>query len=323
MPKGKDYRLSIIHLKVRPLTAGVPEKITFLCYEIATTTIKDQNTLNSSMKTQRTPLYCLALLSLIIFLAGSLSLQAQEVKTSLYLQKYRSAFIGFGPRFLNTDPGTITTTFVDDSPSMDSFNSTFDVKDGYTHLGVNFGYKFGRYRGLSHDIVFDIAATTNYTFKFGYSLGWNFLFDLGDKNLLIRPALQGLVANTVFQIGQLENNASYIQVDDLQYFESELDVELRSASVTLAPRLDVTYVLAKRFDVFLKLAYDLSRDNTDPSLELSVPEDLRTDDSPQDSSLDIDGDNPLVLYNGEKLESLPYNPSGLRLSIGVSYLWNR
>mgnify|MGYP000712845298 CR=1 FL=1 len=275
------------------------------------------------MKTQRTPLYLLALGIVFCFLFGSSSVHAQQVKTSLYLQKYRSVFLGFGPRFLNTDPGTIVTTFVDDSPSMDSFNSTFDVKDGYTNLGINFGYKFGRYRGLSHDIVFDVTATSSYTFKFGYSLGWNFLFDKGDKNLLFRPAIQGLVANTVFQIGQLENNASYIQVDELQYFESELDVELRSASITLAPRLDVTYVVAKRFDVFLKLAYDLSRDNIQPSLELSVPEDLRTEDSPRDSSLDIDGNNPLVLYNGEKLESLPYNPSGLRATIGVSYLWNR
>lgn len=275
------------------------------------------------MKKQRTPLLILFLLSFMLTTFVSTELSGQEVRTSLYLQKYRSVFLGFGPRFLDTDPGSIVTTFVDDSPSMDSFNSTFDVEDGYTNLGINFGFKFGRYRGLSHDIVFDVTATSSYTFKFGYSLGWNFLFDMGGKNIVIRPSLQGIVENTVFQIGQLQNNAAYIQVDDIQYFEPELNVDLRSESVTVAPRLDITYVFAKRFDVYFRAAYDLRSDNTNPRLELSVPSDLRTDESPADSELDIDGDNPLVLYNGEKLESLPYRTGGLRVSIGVSYLWNR
>jgi hypothetical protein len=250
-------------------------------------------------------------------------MQAQEVKTSLFLQRYRSAFIGFGPRFLNTDPGTISTTFVDDSPSMDSFNSTFEVEDGYTQFGVNLGYKFGRYRGLSHDVLFDFTTSRSHTFKAAYSIGWNFLYELGNGNLIVRPALQGFVSNTLFALGNLKNNAAYIQIDDRQYYEAELEVRLRSQSASISPRLDFTYVVADRVDVFMKFAFDLSANNTNPKLVIGVPDDLLTDDSPNESELDIDGDNPLVTYNGEKLESLPYNPGGLRMTVGVSYLWNR
>ncbi len=32
-----------------------------------------------------------------------------------FLHKYRSVFIGFGPRSLNTDPGTMVTSFIDES----------------------------------------------------------------------------------------------------------------------------------------------------------------------------------------------------------------
>ncbi|MEL7422445.1 MAG: hypothetical protein AAFN81_05610 [Bacteroidota bacterium] len=254
---------------------------------------------------------------------GVQTLNAQKVKTSLYLQKYRSLFIGLGPRFLDTDPGTISTTFVDDSPSMDSFNSDFEIKDRYTQVGINFGYKFGRYRGLSHDILFDISASNNYQIIFGYSLGWNFLLDVNGKDIVVRPALQAFGSNQVFQIGQIQNNAAFIQIDDTRYFEDELNLELRAELLAISPRLDITYVFADRWDCFLKMAYDFPRENTNPRLDFSVPSNLRTDDSPTDSTVDIDGDNPLVRYNGEKLESLPYNPGGLRLTLGISFLWNR
>ena len=203
------------------------------------------------------PALCLAL----FYCLSIQTVSAQKVKTSLYLQKYRSFFLGVGPRFLNTDPGTISTTFVDDSPSMDSFNSDFEIEDGYTQVGINFGYKFGRYRGLSHDILFDISASNNYQIIFGYSLGWNFLFDANGKDIVVRPALQAFGSNQVFQIGQIQNNAAYIQIDDTQYFEDELNLELRAELLAISPRLDITYVFADRFDCFLKMAYDFPRQN--------------------------------------------------------------
>lgn len=245
-------------------------------------------------------------------------------KETLYLQRYRSVFFGIGPRYLNTDPGLISTTYVDDSPSMDSFSAGFDVKDGYTQMALNFGYKGGGYRGTSHDYLFDVTlGTKNYTAKFGYSWGWNFLTKFKNGDLVIRPAAQVVIANTVFNMGEIQNNALYIQVGETQYYERELDVELRAQSITFAPRLDFTYVFADRWDFFLKAAYDVSTGNINPTMELSVPERLRTDDSPGPSSLDIDTANPLVTYKGEKLESLPYTTGGLRMTVGVSFLWNR
>ena len=39
------------------------------------------------------------------------------------------------------------------------------------------------------------------------------------------------------------------------------------------------------------------------------------------TSVDIDGENPIVAYNNEKFTSLSYDISGLRLTVGVSYVW--
>lgn len=245
------------------------------------------------------------------------------VQTRTEYPKYRGFFLGLGPRFLDTDPGEITTNFVDDSPSMDNFNSVFTVKDGYTPIGIQFGYKWGRYQGISQDVLFDVSTGANGVLAFGYSIGYNIKTQIKGNTLLIRPAVQGLFSNTIFGLGEIQNNAAYIQIDDKQYFERELDVELRSQNVNLAAKVDLHYKILSRVDLFLKIAYDFSSENTNPSLRLSVPDRLRTDNSPGDSSLDIDSSNPNLTYNGEKLINLPYNPGGLRLTVGASYLWNR
>lgn len=245
-------------------------------------------------------------------------------KESLYLQRYRSAFLGVGPRYLNTDPGTIETTFVDDSPSMDSFNSTFDVKDGYTQFALNIGYKAGNYRGTSHDYLLDVTLGKNYTAKFAYSWGWNFLTKLNGNDFVIRPAIQGLLAGSGFRIGQIQNNAAYIQIGETQYYEGELDIRLQATSVTFAPRLDFTYIIADRVDVFFKAAYDVPAGNSDATLQFSVPDGIGTDSgNTTTSTVKVDDDNLTITYNGDPLESLPFTTGGLRVTFGISYLWNR
>ncbi|WP_367390099.1 hypothetical protein [Lewinella sp. LCG006] len=244
-------------------------------------------------------------------------------KESLYLQRYRSIFLGFGPRYLNTDPGTIETTFMDDSPSMDTFNSTFEVKDGYAQFAMNIGYKAGRYRGTSHDYLLDVTFGKNYTAKFAYSWGWNFLTKLKGKDFVIRPAIQGILGGSGFRIGKIQNNASYIQINEKKYYEEELNIHLQGSSLTFAPRIDFTYIFANRWDFFLKAAYDVPAGNSNPMLQFSVPDKISTDDTPTDSFVSIDNENLTITYNGEPLVSLPYTTGGLRVTFGVSYLWNR
>jgi hypothetical protein len=49
--------------------------------------------------------------------------------TSSLPERYRSLGIKFGPRTLNTDPGTIVTTFLDESPAPDFFSANTIVAD--------------------------------------------------------------------------------------------------------------------------------------------------------------------------------------------------
>lgn len=243
------------------------------------------------------------------------------LSTSIYCQdaeKYRSVYFGAGPRILNTDPGTISTTFTDNSPSMDFFQGDFNVEDSYTRVGIQLGYKWGRYNGLSHSIGVDFSLGSNSGGVVAYSIGWSKTIGLGDSWLTFRPALFGGFANYGFGIGQIDNNAGYIQIGNTEYYDDYLDMELKSQAGVFGPELDIVLGILDNIDVWLIANYDIGTSNARPELVFSSP-----DAEGGSSTVEIDGDNPLVTYNGEQITSLPYSVSGLRLTLGVSYVWQR
>ena len=148
----------------------------------------------------------------LFFLAN---LSAQD-----FPNKYRSVHLAFGPRTLDTNPGTISTSFVDNSPSMDNLNSTIEVLDKYNRLGFNLGINFGKYRGLSHSFNFDISLGEHMGGLFYYSLGYSIPIEVGENVFMIRPNINLGFGNYGFDVGDLENNAAYIQIGEKQYFSS-------------------------------------------------------------------------------------------------------
>jgi hypothetical protein len=47
-------------------------------------------------------------------------------------------------------------------------------------LGLQLGYKFGRYNGLSHSIGFDVSFGEHSGLGIAYSIGWSKTIELGD-----------------------------------------------------------------------------------------------------------------------------------------------
>ncbi len=233
-------------------------------------------------------------------------------------EKYRSVFVGFGPRTLNTTPGTIKTVYTDESPSMDHLETQIEILDKYKKWGFQAGYKWGRYKGLSHSILFDISMGKNRGGVFTYSLGYNYPVKINTKALIIRAALFGGFGNFGFDIGQLENNAGYIEINGNKYYDKQLDVSLSSQVFLYGPELDLMFELSDHFEVFASFIYDIASKNSRPKINF-----VTTEKEDQDTaSIDLGGDNPKVTYNGKELTSLPYEISGLRLTFGVSYVWN-
>jgi len=235
-------------------------------------------------------------------------------------EKYRSFTLGFGPRTLNTTPGTILTSYVDDSPSMDNLSTTTMVEDKYNRLGAFLAFNFGKFKGLSHSVAFDISLGEHQGGLFYYSLGYSFPMDVGENSIVVRPAMNVGFANYGFDVGELDNNASYIQIGETQYFDSKLELHLKSQTFVYGPSVDFHFILPNRLKIFANVAYDIASANSNPTLEFAPPSSSDNDNS---SSLEIDGNNPLVTYNGSKITSLPYEASGMRFTLGVGYAWTK
>jgi hypothetical protein len=95
-------------------------------------------------------------------------------------------------------------------------------------------------------------------------------------------------------------------------------MKLKSQVALYGPELDVVYGVLEFLDIWFIANYDLGSSNARPELVFSSPA-----DEGGSSSLEIEGDNPLVEYNGAKITELPYSVGGLRLTLGVSYIWQR
>jgi hypothetical protein len=233
-------------------------------------------------------------------------------------ERYRALSIKFGPRTLDTKPGVITTAFIDDSPSQDNFYATTDIKDQYNSLGFHISYDWRRYSGLNHSIFFDVSLGDNKGGVFGYSIGWSIPLT---GELIVRPALAGMFGNNSFKLGQIENNAGYIKIGNEEYTDNYLDVGLTGGVVLYGPEIDIRYILGDKIHLILNANYDIgSQQSNAPELEFTPPSNGRNQNT---SSKKIDGSNPLVLYNGIKMTSMPYSVGGIRMSLGISYVWNK
>jgi len=235
-------------------------------------------------------------------------------------KKYRSVTLGFGPRTLNTTPGTIFTSFIDDSPSMDNLSTSTIVKDKYNRIGFFLAFNFGKFKGLSHSVAFDISLGDHQGGIFYYSLGYSIPMDVGEHQLIIRPALNAGFGNYGFDVGEIQNNDQYIQIGEKKYYDSELELHLKSQTAVFGPAVDLHFIVRDQFKIFANVAYDIASANSNPNLNFTPPSGSDNDNS---SSLGIAGDNPLVTYNDEKITALPYEASGMRITLGVGYTWTK
>lgn len=256
-----------------------------------------------------------ALISIIIFCQDGIT-------QSEFRSGYHSVTLGFGPRTLDTTPGTILTSYVDDSPSMDNLSTTTEVFDKYSTVGINIAYQYGKYKGLSHSLAIEGSLGKNEGYLIYYSLGYSFYTDIGSRFLIAQPSFNIGYGENGFDVGDIENNAAYIQIRDDQYFSSSLNLNLHANIVIFGPAVDLQYLVAGNFKIFANVAYDIASNNFNPKLVFKTPNTNSRDEKRQ-TSVEIDGDNPLVTYNGERLTTLPYKATGIRATFGVGYIWSR
>lgn len=253
--------------------------------------------------------------SLVVLLVFASAVSAQQYVGPA--EKYWSVYLGAGPRLFDTQKGLLTTTYIDDSPASDILMTATEVEESYSGVGINFGFRFGKYEGLSHDITFDFNPAKTGGFVFTYCLEYGFGMELADKPFFIRPGINVGFSNYSFEIGELVNGTGFIQIGQKRFTE-DLEVQARSEAVLYGPSLELNYLITDNIGLYLNASYDISNGNDNPRLVFSGNEG-------EAAEVDIteEDDNPIVTFNGESIKNLPYEATTLRLSVGASYYWNR
>ena len=249
---------------------------------------------------------------LLLFLLIPFTLQAQETQLP---EKYLTVTLTAGPRTLDTQTGDIYASFIDDSFLPDTFTTYTPLKDSYTRAGIQIGVHWGKYKGISHSLVLDFAQSENKTNHFAYSIGYSIPVPMGDHHLIIRPNIAGILGNTKLYLGEIQNTSSYLQINDLLYYEEYIELNLTATNALYAPQLDLYYKLHQRYAITLQIGYDIGTQISKPKLQFIQPSDY---DEQTPTTKPINTDNPLIRFNDQPLTKLPYQLNGPRISLGAS-----
>ncbi|MEM1216967.1 MAG: hypothetical protein AAGJ82_14830 [Bacteroidota bacterium] len=262
---------------------------------------------------------------LILSCCCTLSLTAFGQLDLMELPRYKGAYIGLGPRSISADPGTLLLRLTDNNTGTVYFTET-EVDDLRLGNGLQLGWRWGNYTKLSHDVLIDLAFGEAELFLFGYSLGWNFSTQLERKRLVIRPAIQGLISNVSFDLGTIQHTDDFVAFGETKIYNEFINVDALSEHVLLAARLDFSYRVLPKLDLFLKLAYDFEQGNDQATITLS-PQGMRDERNEGRFSEKLDltasDNNPQLLLDNQAITTLPYYLRGLRLTFGVAQVIER
>lgn len=239
-----------------------------------------------------------------------------------HLDKWRAVTLAFGARGFASDPGTIETNFVDDSPSMDSFSSIEEIDDFQNRWGGLLSFTFGRMHGISHKVIIDYVWGNSESAHFGYGIAYTHPIEVGSGTMLIRAGVTGMIGNQRISLGRIQNNAAFIQINQTQFFERELRVKLNADTYILRPQAEVFFPVSDNIRIFANLGYDIGGQTSEVPTLWFEPVNTLAENSADSAEKDL-GPTATVTYNDENITQLPYDVKGLRFSIGAAFYWEK
>lgn len=250
------------------------------------------------------------IISILIFIIG--------IGTTCFAQDLVAIWnFGFGPRFINMNEGIINTSFVDESPSMDNLSTSVEVSQAYTRIGLNTSLEFGKLEGMRWGLFLDSALGENQLNLGGLSFGNQWV--IMNKKLWLSTNLNLMFSSNRFEIGQLRNTASYIQINGKRYSQPSMKLRLRSNSFAFGPEVKFNFKLLKKILITGNLAYDFGLTPSKSTLIFipsSKDESIYAETSNQ--KLDINNPNLNLTYNGSEFTSLGSIYREFRITIGVA-----
>ncbi len=243
-------------------------------------------------------------LILLFILIGS-SLQSQISTFGITMGTRHSSFL----------QGTFNTVFIDESPSMDFLATETITSASYTSYGLGVEFGFGKSEGYSSVIYADWAFGINQMLSYGYNGGWNFHFG---RKFIFRPNVNIAWGNNRFKLGEIENNAAYIQINDKEYYQDKMGVRLRNFVFIYGPQLDLKYNFSGYAAISFNVSYDLAQQFGTTKVTF-IPDDKDRERYPHvaNAKVDLESPNLILIFNDQSISNFTINHNVLRFSIGL------
>ena len=229
----------------------------------------------------------------------------------------------FGTKPLKINELDVKLSYVDESPSPDYFTTDFYLESSesvnYFSIGFmqdNFKEKF--LMGLKADIFFKQMFGFNLDLSGGYLINASYNFKIGPK---VDVTLFG-VANK--NIGKLQNNTGYIQVNDTKFYDDEVKVSFQNIWFGLKPSLFAMFNPTSAFHVFANIGYSLNASLV--NIGFSGEGEVENENTSASENLDADNltfiiNHPLGIEDPKKEAKFGFN--GLNFSFGVGINFNQ
>lgn len=268
--------------------------------------------MNFTMKTLIARYFALFTLTLI-----GMSFSISSVSGQGLTESYGSLDIGLGFSSFEFSGDNASLSFTENSVRSLDFQIDRALQSNESFTSIVLGGKFGKYKGLSHSLYFNVPIKGSGKGKFGYSLGYNFAIEGGFYDILIRPSLGVTFGESSFKLQTLEIDTFGIVVDDTDYIDTDMDIHISQSANFVIPKLELTLLLAQKTGIWVAVGYDYSLGNKTQIIKFSG------DSESKDTEFALDAAYPNLLIDGQSTTSNIFDPNGLNITFGISGYFNR
>ena len=229
----------------------------------------------------------------------------------------------FGTKPLKINELDVKLSYIDESPSPDYFSTDFSLEPSESVNYVSIGFMQDNFKekflmGLKADMFFKQMFGFNLDLCGGYLINASDNFKFGPK---VDVTLFG-IANK--NIGKLQNNTGYIQVNDTEFYDDEVKVSFQNIWFGLKPSLFAIFNPTSAFHVFANVGYSLNASLV--NIGFSGEGEVENENTSASENLDADNvtftiNHPSGLEDPKKEAKFGFN--GLNFSFGVGINFNQ
>ncbi|MDX2305655.1 MAG: hypothetical protein NW226_22805 [Microscillaceae bacterium] len=239
------------------------------------------------------------------------TLQVKELSDS-----YISIYLLGGVQPISTDGSNMSLSYIDESPSQDNLSVTKIIEEGNSGLGANLGVEFGNYKGWHGEL--SLSAAFGKADRLGIDVGGGYNFSIG-KRFVLRPVLGFSFGSAMFNMGDLNNNDLFIQINDTQFYDENVSVQLRAREYGLRPRADMLFRISNKINIRAYAAYFLGLGQGTPFLRFSGSNDGSGESTTLVEKENITESNVTFSIGDQQTTKLPIDFDGFQFGLGLSF----